>query len=174
MVKRTKKVASFSPLGQLGFTLIELSISLTMGAIVLIAISVIVTGSHKYIKEGTKKINLQRDFSLIEMVLATNIRQSIYGQHKIYNTYSDFVKGKSTKTSGGCLKLIFPSGDWQVFFKDNLDFKIMKSDSTTTNLVPNVVSNLVFTAQTNSIQTDLTLTQDGWNIAGNFIDAFRN
>lgn len=169
-----KKVKSCLNQSQFGFTLIELSIALTMSAIVLIGISIIVTGSYKYIRDGTNKINFQQDFSLIEMILATNIRQSIYGQHEIYNTYTDFINGNPKQITGSCLKLKFPSGDWKVFFKDGLDFKIMKSDSTITNLVQNIISNLVFTEQMNSIMTDLTLSRSGWNMSGNFINTFRN
>lgn len=159
---------------QHGFTLIELAMALTMSAIVLIGLSVLVSGSYEYLQEGTNKINLQQDYSFIEIILSTNIKQSLYSNHEIYDSYSDFMSGQPTQSSGSCLKLEFPSFDWMVFYKDSLDFKIMKSDSTTTNLVPGVVSNLTFSTQTNAIQTDLYLIKNQWTVGGTFIHVFRN
>lgn len=159
---------------QHGFTLIELAMALTMSAIVLIGISVLVSGSYEYLQEGTNKINLQQDYSFIEMILSTNIKQSLYSTHEIYNSYSDFMSGQPTQSSGSCLRLEFSSFDWMVFYKDSMDFKIMKSDSTTTNLVPGVVSNLVFSKQTKAIQTNLYLIKNQWTVEGTFIHVFRN
>lgn len=173
-VKILKKTGRLLPSAQIGFTLIELVIALSMSAIVLIAIFVIVSGSHEYIIDGRKKINLQQDFSLIDLVLAANIRQGVYGEQKIYATYSDFIGGQPPQSSGSCLKIKFPSGDWRAYYKDSTDFKIMKSDSSITNLVQGVLANLVFTEQTKSIQTALSLSQDGKTMSWNLVHTFRN
>ena len=145
-----------------------------MSAIILISIYVIVSGSHEYIIDGRKKIQLQRDFSLIEKMLSTKIRLSLNGKHEIYNNYSDYVGGQPTQSSGTCMKLFFVSGDSVVLYKDNTDFKIMNTDSTFTNLVPGVVDSLTFTGKTNSVETTVSLSQGTWSLEETFVVAFRN
>lgn len=172
--KNSKKFNIVIHFGQRGFTLVELIMTLVMSTIVLSGIYVIVSGSHKYIIDGRKKNRLQQDFSLIDLVLATNIRQGIFEKRKIYNSYSDYIGGQPSQSSGSCLKLYFTSGDISVFYLNNMDFKIQKTDSSITNLVSGVVSNLLFTQGTKSIQTDLNLSQNGKAIAGNLIHAFKN
>lgn len=147
---------------------------MTMSSIVLIGISIIVTASHAYIKKGTDKIRLQQDFSLIESILANSITQSTYSGHGIYKSYKDYKKGKPTKQSGSCLKLTYLGKKWRVIYRDKSDFKILYSDSKTTNLVQDVVTNLVFKKQANAIETSFTLSQGGEAIQGSLVNAFRN
>ena len=159
---------------QKGYTLVELMVALTVSAIVLTAISIMVSGSHEYVNEGRKGVQLQQDFSLIAELLSRKIRQSIQGQHKIYASYSAYTSNQPAQSSGSCLKLNFPSGDSTVIYKDNLDFKIRNPDLSTTNLVPGVVNNLVFFDGTRSIQTTIELAQGNANLFAILVDAFRN
>jgi len=165
---------SIDNLAQRGVTLVELTMTLVMSAIILISIYVIVSGSHEYIIDGRKKIQLQQDFSLIEKMLSTKIRPSLHGKHEIYNNYSDYVASQPTQSSGTCLKLYFDSGDSVLLFKDNTDFKIMNTDSTFTNLVPGVLDSLIFTRKTKSVETKLSLSQGTWSLEETFVVAFRN
>jgi len=164
----------FDNSAQRGVTLVELTMTLVMSAIILISIYVIVSGSHEYIIDGRKKIQLQRDFSLIEKLFSTKIRLSLQGKHEIYNNYSDYVGGQPSQSSGSCLKLKFPSGDSVLLYKDNTDFKIMNTDSTFTNLVPGVVDSLIFTRKIKSVETKLSLSQGTWSLENTFVAAFRN
>ncbi len=145
-----------------------------ISTVVLSSIHIIVSGSHKYVIEGTKKIRLQQDFSLIELMLSTKIRQSTKGQHEIFNNYSDYIGGQSSQTFGSCLKLKYISGDSVVLYQDNLDFKIVASDLTITNLVPGVVDSLIFTDSTSAIHTKLSLSQGNWGLENTLLAAFRN
>ncbi len=159
---------------QRGVTLVELIMTLVMSSIILISIYVIVSGSHEYIIDGRKKIQLQRDFSLIESMISTKIRQSLLGKLEIYNNYSDYVGGQPTLKTGTCMKLFFVSGDSVVLYQDNTDFKIVNSDLSITNLVPGVVDSLIFTYKTKSIETKLSLCQGTWSLENTFAAAFRN
>jgi len=165
---------SIDNLAQRGVTLVELTMTLVMSTIILISIYVIVSGSHEHIIDGRKKIQLQQDFSLIETMLSTKIRQSLHGKHEIYNNYSDYVGGQPNQATGTCMKLFFVSGDSVVLYQDNTDFKIMNTDSTFTTLVPGVLDSLIFTRKTKSVETKLSLSQGTWSLEETFVVAFRN
>ena len=157
-----------------GFTIVEMMMAMFMSAIVLIAIAVIVVGSHKYLIKGRSELRLQQDFSLISLVLLRNIAEGIYGDKEIYASYADYVAAAAPQSSGTCLKLYFPSGDSTILYKDNSDFIIMNTDSTFTNLVPGVLDSLIFTEKTNSVETKLSLSQGTWSLEETFVAAFRN
>lgn len=157
-----------------GFTIVEMMMVMFMSAIVLIAIAVIVTGSHKYLSKGRTKLRLQQDFSLISLVLSRNIAEGIYGDQEIYASYADYIGGQPTQSSGSCLKLYFPPGDSSVFYLDNSDFKIQKADLSIVNLVPEVVTSLNFSQGTNLIQTSATLSKNDNQLTGDWVHAFRN
>ena len=159
---------------QKGFTLVELAMTLVVSGIVISAISIIASGSHKYVIEGRKRNQLQQDFSLIDVILANNIQRSIAAQKEIFTTYADYLSSNPPQSSGSCLKLYFPSGDSSLFYLENTDFKTQNADLAVTNLVPDVVSNLLFTEATNSVQTTITLTQDGKTIDSFLTHSFRN
>ncbi|MCG8608688.1 hypothetical protein MJD09_27335 [bacterium] len=154
--------------------MVELVIGLVMSGIVMVSIYVIVSGSHEYIIKGRKKVNLQRDFSLIRHALATNIRQGIYQKREIYADYADYLASQPKQSSGSCLKLFFPSGDSILLYKDNTDFKIEQTGGTKTNLVQGVVDTLVFSDESNSIKTALSLTESTRTISDTLMYAFRN
>ena len=172
--KILRKIAQLILLKQSGFSLVELVISLVMSGIVMIGLYVIVSGSHEYVKNLKKKIQLQQDVSLIGLVLGSNIRQGLYREEEIYASYADYIASQPTQSSGTCLKLYFHSGDSVLLFKDNTDFKIMNTDSTFTNLVPGVVDSLIFTQKPNSVETKLSLSQGTWSLENTFVAAFRN
>jgi prepilin-type N-terminal cleavage/methylation domain-containing protein len=174
LITWTNKLLSVITSSQKGFTLVELVMGLVMSSIVMTGIYVIVSGSHEYIIKGRTRVNLQRDFSLIRHALATNIRQGIYQQLEIYADYDDYLAAEPTQSSGSCLKLFFPSGDSVLLYKDNSDFKVEQTGGTTTNLVQGVLDMLVFSDESNSIQTALSLTKSSRTIVDTLRHAFRN
>ncbi|MFQ5707759.1 MAG: hypothetical protein ACE5HO_09940 [bacterium] len=157
-----------------GFTVVELAIALITSAIVLIGIAIIVAGSYKYLRDGTARVQLQQDYSFIEMLLSTNLQQSTYDSTEVYNSFADFLTGQPPQSSGSCIKTAVPSQGWNVFYRDSLDFKLLTSDSSAATLVAGVVANLSFVKQTNSVRTDLTLNRTGWSVGGSLVAAFRN
>jgi len=174
MRNKSGKTAERKSLNQRGFTLVEMTIAMIMSGIVLAGIFIIVSGSHSYMLKERDKINLQQDFSLIDEVLARNIREGYYGQQKIYASYADYTASASAQATGTCLKLYFPSGDSIVIYKENSDFKVQKADLSITNLVPDVVDSILFTVGTKSIATYLKLANSGKTIAGDILHVFRN
>lgn len=161
-------------LDQKGFTLVELMAAMVMSSIILISIFVIVSGSHEYMLKGRDKTNLQQDFSLIEYVLSRNISAAMSGEEEIYASYADYLASAPTQSSGGCLRLTFPSGDSTVFYKDSNHFKIEATDLSITKLVADVVSILVFTEGSQSITTDIMLRKGTQSITSTFVHAFKN
>ncbi len=99
---------------------------MTMSSIVMIGIYVVVSGSHTYILKERKKNNLQQDFSLLDALMGTKIREGIGGKQKIYASYSDYIGSGTPQSSGKCLKLYFASGDSVVLYRENSDFKYRK------------------------------------------------
>lgn len=174
MRNKSGKTDERRSLNQRGFTLVEMTIAMIMSGIVLAGIFIIVSGSHSYMLKERDKINLQQDFSLIDEVLARNIREGYYGQQKIYASYADYTASASAQATGTCLKLYFPSGDSIVIYKENSDFKVQKADLSITNLVPDVVDSILFTVGTKSIATYLKLANSGKTIAGDILHVFRN
>lgn len=159
---------------QCGFTLIEMSMSMIASAIVLVGISVIVSGSYEHLKSATQKINLQQDFTFLELFLSNNLTQSSQTEFKIYSSYSDYKKGKPSQNSGSCMRLKHLQSGWKIYYQDNSDFKVMDSNSNVTTLVRKVVSEIKFTSQSNSILTFISLSQGGQKIEGSLVNAFRN
>jgi len=171
----SEKSGSVPPSGHKGFTLVELVIASVMSGIVMAGLFIVVSGPHTYIIKGREKTKLQQDFSLIDQVLANNIRKSSYGKQEIYNSYSDYIDNQPAQSSGSCLKLYFQSGDSTLLYKDSTDFKIQEPDLSFTTLVAGILSNLVFTQATRSMQIALTLKiQSGDSINSNLVHTFRN
>lgn len=169
-----QKVERLVPFAQRGFTLVEMMMAMVTSAIVLIGIAVIVAGSHKHIINGRSKMRLQQDYSLIGQVLSNKIRGSIQSQQEIYTDYTSYTGGGSTQSSGSCLKLNYPNNDSIVIYQDGTDFKILNTDLTTTNLVQEILNNLLFIDLTRSIRTEFSLAQGKWSITDTLVDAFRN
>ncbi len=161
-------------LNQNGFTLIELTIALVMSGIVLAGIFVVVSGSHSYVLKERAKINLQQDFSLIDQVLARNIREGYFNQQEIYASYADYTASASPQSTGTCLKLYFSTGDSTIIYKDGSNFKIQKKDLSVTNLVQETLDSIRFDTGTRSILTYLKLAQQGKTLGGDLVHTFRN
>ena len=176
MATEISKKSGFLPfLGQEGFNLVEMIMVVIMSGIVMVGLFIVVSGPHTYILKGREKTNLQQDFSLIDQVLANNIREGSYGKQEIYNSYADYIASQPAQSSGSCLKLYFPSGAFRIFYKESTDFKIMEQDSSYTTLVPGILSNLVFTQATRSMQIALTLkTESGDSLNSNLVHTIRN
>ncbi len=147
--------------------------AMLLGSVVLASIGVIVTESFRHINEETKNINLQQDFSLIQMVLSENIRQGAHKKHAIYASFSAYSSSQAAQSSGTCLKVVFPDNSWRIFYKDNSDFKVLDGKGETT-LVKNKVTKLIFSVYGNAIKTRLTLNQNSRTISITAIDTFRN
>lgn len=148
--------------------------ALVMSSIVLIGISIVVTGARKHVRDGMLKIDLQRDFSFIETFLSNNILASTGNAYQIYATYADYKKSKPAKKSGACLKLVYSGKQWRLLFKHNSNLRIIYSDSRKDDLVTDVVSKLVFKKQPGGIETFIALNRGTWNVEGTLVHAFRN
>jgi len=157
-----------------GFTLVELTIALVMSGIVLSGIFIIVSGSHSYLLNEQAKINLQQDYSLIDQIVGNKVRESTLRRVTIYATYADYLANQPHQTSGTCIRLFSPGSDSTTFYKDNSDFKVIRSDLTTTNLVAGVVSNLTFTSDTAGVTVALALSQNSQTLSGNLAYMPRN
>jgi prepilin-type N-terminal cleavage/methylation domain-containing protein len=159
---------------QKGFTLVELIIALSMSAIVMTGLHVIVSNSYEYIISARKKIRLQQDYSLIDLVLASNIRQATGNQQEIYADYADYLASQPPEDSGSCMILFFPSGDSILIYRENDDFTVEQTGGTVTNLVQDVLDTLVFVDGNRSIETRLAMSNGNYMMADTLLHAFRN
>ncbi len=159
--------------GERGVTLVELMVTIFIGAVILLAASTVVVQANIWLKKGQSRLALQRDFSLITRVLAENIRDSEYGQQKIYTSLSAYANGSLSQSEGACLQLFFPSGDSLLLYLEDNSF-VLLAGADTTKLVQDNVQTVLFTDQGRYVQTAVILKKDNWTLADTLYDAFRN
>lgn len=157
----------------LGFTLVEMMIALVISGILLTGIAVIVTASHKYIRDGRSKVNLQQDMSLIGDILAARVHESVQGKQQLYTDYADYLASGPLQTSGSCLKLYSATGDSVLIYQDNSDLKVVENTSVHT-VISGALQSLVFVDSNTAIQTRASLLTGNWTVADTLTHAFRN
>lgn len=157
-----------------GFTLIEVMIAAAISTIVAVALAVVIVSANRFFSEANQKLQLQQDFSFVESILTHNIRKSRRSSHQIFSSYEDYLSGYSAQSSGTCLKLNFPSGTSQIFYKDDTNFKGIKPDSSMVTLVSGSVSALTFSDNNGSVGIDLTLSAENHSLSGSLEATFRN
>ena len=171
---RTKHIG----LSQDGFTLIELMITILISSIVAIAVGTIVVTSQKYFTDGSKQVQLQRDYGLIVEFLAGDIRSGIADSSYIYTDSSTVSSGPAVN-SGNCLKVGLSAAEKQSFFQGNKDFVIVTPGGTKTRLVTGVIDTLWFYyddgADSNRyVNFDLAMSKDDQKISTRHTVFFRN
>jgi len=165
-------------LSQDGFTLIELMVTIFISSIVAIAVGTIVVTSQKYFTDGSKQVQLQRDYGLIAEFLAGDIRSGIADSSYIYTDSSTANTGPAVN-GGRCLKVGLSATDKQLFFQGGKDFVIVTPSGTKVRLVTGIVDTLWFYydggADSNRyINFDLAMSKDDQKISTNHRFFFRN
>jgi len=168
----------YTGLSQDGFTLIELMITILISSIVAIAAGTIVFTSQKYFTDGSKQVQLQRDYSLIVEFLANKIRPGIANSSYIYTDYSTSSTGPAVN-GGRCLKVDLSATEKHLFFQDGKDFVIATTGGTETRIVTGIVDTLWFyydeSPDSNRyVNFDLAMSKDDQKISTRHRFFFRN
>jgi len=165
-------------LSQDGFALIELMITILISSIVAIAVGTIVVTSQKYFTDGSKQVQLQRDYGLIVEFLAGDIRSGIADSSYIYADSSTVNTGPAVN-GGRCLKVGLSATEKQIFFQGGRDFVIITPSGTKTRLVTGVIDTLWFYCDDGAdsnryINFDLAMSKDDQKISTGHTVFFRN
>jgi len=165
-------------LSQDGFTLIESMIAILISSIVAIAVGTIVVTSQKYFTDGSKQVQLQRDYGLIAEFLAGDIRSGTANSSYIYTDSSTASTGPAVN-GGRCLKVGLSATEKQLFFQGGKDFVIVTPSGTKTRLVTGVIDTLWFYYDNGPdsnryVNFDLAMSRDDQTISTKHRYFFRN
>ena len=165
-------------LSQNGFTLIELMITILISSVVAIAVGTIVYTAQKSFTDGSKQVQLQRDYGLIVEFLSNDIRSGIADSSYIYTDSSTAITGPAVN-GGRCLKVGLSTAEDQIFFQGGKDFVIVTSSGTKTRLVTGVIDTLWFYYDNGPdsnryVNFDLAMSKDDQKISTNHRVFFRN
>ena len=171
---RTKHIR----LSQDGFTLIELMITILISSIVAIAAGTIVVTSQKYFTDGSKQVQLQRDYGLIAEFLAGDIRSGIADSSYIYTDSSTATTGLAVN-GGRYLKVGLSANEDQIFFQGGKDFVIVTPSGTKVRLVTGMIDNLWFyyddrPDSNRYVNFNLAMSKDDQKISTGHTVFFRN
>ena len=161
-----------------GFTLIELMITILISSVVAVAVGTIVITSQKSFTDGSKQVQLQRDYGLIAEFLGGDIRLGIADLSYIYTDFSTVTTGP-TVNGGSCLKVGLSATEDQIFFQDGKDFVIVTPSGTQTRLVTGVIDTLWFYYDNGPdsnryVNFDLAMSRDDQQISTRHTVFFRN
>ncbi|MBU0710628.1 prepilin-type N-terminal cleavage/methylation domain-containing protein [bacterium] len=168
----------YTGLSQDGFSLIELMVTILISSIVAIAVGTIVVTAQKSFTDGSKQVQLQRDYGLIAEFLAGDIRSGIANSSYIYTDSSTVNTGPAVD-GGRCLKVGLSATEDQIFFQGGKDFVIVTPSGTKTRLVTGVVDTLWFYYDGGSdsnryVNFDLAMSKNDQKISTKHRFFFRN